>query len=252
MNQRQKEIFDPIEKVTGVVERVTFKSPDTGFCVLKIKAEGHADLVTVVGTSPEIHPGEWVTARGLWVQDEKWGRQLKADELRAAAPETLEGMRRYLGSGLVPGIGPEFADRLIEAFGKDVFTVIETDPKRLREVPGIGAGRVRLITEGWAEQRHVRDIMVFLQGHGVSTNRAFRIYKQYGQESIRLIQEDPYRLARDLHGIGFKLADQVAANLEVAPGFAAAAGRRSGACSGGAERSGPHGLSADRAGGHGV
>jgi exodeoxyribonuclease V alpha subunit len=217
MNRNQKEIFDPIEKVTGVVERVTFQSPDSGFCVLKIKAEGHADLVTVVGTSPEIHPGEWVTARGLWVQDEKWGRQLKADELRAAAPETLEGMRRYLGSGLVPGIGPGFADRLIDAFGKDVFTVIETEPKRLREVPGIGAGRVKLITEGWAEQRHVRDIMVFLQGHGVSTNRAFRIYKQYGQESIRLIQEDPYRLARDLHGIGFKLADQVAANLEVAP-----------------------------------
>ena len=210
------ELFSPPEKVSGVVERVTFQSPDTGFCVLQVKTEGAAALITVVGNAPDINAGEWVEAEGQWVQDVRWGTQLKADRLRSAPPGTVEGMRRYLGSGLVKGIGPGFADRLIKAFGKDVFDVIENDPKRLREVPGIGAGRCRQITQAWAEQQQVRRIMVFLHSHGVGTGRAVRIFKQYGQESIRVVSEDPYCLARDIHGLGFKIADQIAGSLDIA------------------------------------
>lgn len=210
------ELFSPPEKISGVVERVTFQSPDTGFCVLKIQAEGQSGLVTVVGTGPEINTGEWVEAEGQWVQDARWGPQLKAHQLRTAPPGTIEGIRRYLGSGLVKGIGPGFADRLVKAFGKDVFDVIEKQPKRLREVPGIGAGRCRQITEAWADQQQVRRIMVFLHSHGVGTGRAVRIFKQYGQDSIRVLQEDPYRLSRDIHGMGFKMADQIAGSLNIA------------------------------------
>ena len=217
MNKGQNELFAAPEKVGGVVERVTFQSPDTGFCVLKIKVEGKSDLVTVVGTAAEIRAGEWVEARGRWVQDARWGVQLKADSLSTAPPGTVQGMRRYLGSGLVRGIGPGLADRLVEAFGGDVFDIIENQPERLKEVPGIGAERCRRITEAWNEQQHIRRIMVFLHSHGVGTNRAFRIFKQYGQDSIRQLTEDPYCLARDIHGIGFRLADQVAASLGTAP-----------------------------------
>jgi exodeoxyribonuclease V alpha subunit len=216
MNNNQNELFAAPEKISGVVERVTFQSPDTGFCVLKVKAEGHGQLVTIVGNAPDINPGEWVQAEGQWVQDTRFGPQLKAARLNTAPPGTVEGMRRYLGSGLVKGIGPGFADRLVEAFGKDVFNVIENEPRRLREVAGIGAGRARQITEAWQQQQQVRGIMVFLHSHGVGTGRAFRIYKQYGQDSIRVLQDDPYCLARDIHGFGFKLADQVAVNLGIA------------------------------------
>ena len=210
------ELFSPPERISGVVERVTFQSPDTGFCVLKVQAKGQSGLVTVVGTGPEINAGEWVEAEGQWVQDARWGPQLKAHQLRTAPPGTLEGMRRYLGSGLVKGIGPGFADRLVKAFGKDVFDVIEKQPKRLREVPGIGAGRCRQITEAWADQQQVRRIMVFLHSHGVGTGRAVRIFKHYGQDSIRVLQDDPYCLSRDIHGIGFKVADQIAGSLDIA------------------------------------
>ena len=216
MQNHQNELFASPEEISGVVERVTFQSPDTGFCVLQVKADGHGQLVTVVGTAPDINAGEWVEARGQWIQDPRWGPQLKATELRTAPPGTVDGMRRYLGSGLVKGIGPGFANRLIKAFGKDVFRVIEQEPERLREVPGIGEGRCRRITESWTEQQQVRRIMVFLQSHGVGTGRAFRIFKQYGQDSIRKLQDDPYCLARDIHGIGFKVADQVAGNLGLA------------------------------------
>ncbi len=211
----QKDLFSHGDSVSGVVERITFQSSESGFCVLRVKAEGHAGLVTVVGTAPEINPGEWVRARGIWVQDPRWGLQLKAEQLETATPGTLEGMRRYLGSGLVPGIGPHFADRLVDAFGEEVFQVIEFQPERLREVPGIGAGRAARITAAWGEQQHVRRIMVFLHSHGVGTNRAFRIYKQYGQEAIARLQEDPYCLVRDIHGVGFKAADQIAAHLGI-------------------------------------
>ena len=215
MNDGQKDLFSTGDSVSGVVERITFQSFESGFCVLRVKAEGHAGLVTVVGTAPEIKAGEWVRARGEWVQDPRWGLQLKAAQLETATPGTLEGMRRYLASGLVPGIGPHFAERLVDTFGEEVFQVIEFQPQRLREVPGIGAGRAARITETWGDQQQVRRIMVFLHSHGVGTARAFRIYKQYGQESMTRLQEDPYCLVRDIPGVGLKVADQIAANLGV-------------------------------------
>jgi exodeoxyribonuclease V alpha subunit len=209
------DLFPTSNHVSGTVSRVTFQSPESGFCVLQVQVEGRAALVTVVGTAPEINAGQWVEASGQWIQDPKFGRQLKADQLRISKPTALEGMRRYLGSGLVPGIGAGFAERLIEAFGTDVFDVIENHPDRLLEVEGIGRKRHQKILEAWSGQQTVREIMVFLQGHGVSTGLAFRIFKQYGTESISKVMNDPYCLARDLRGVGFLSADRIAANLGV-------------------------------------
>ncbi len=207
------DLFPTYNHVSGTVSRVTYQNPESGFCVLKVQVEDRQVLVTVVGTAPEIMAGQWVEASGQWIQDPKFGRQLKADQLRLSKPTALEGMRRYLGSGLVPGIGPGFAERLIEAFGPDVFDVIENQPDRLLEVAGIGKKRHQRILEAWSDQKIVRDIMVFLQGHGVSTGLAFRIFKQYGTESIGKVLDDPYCLARDLRGVGFPSADRIAANL---------------------------------------
>ncbi len=197
------------------MKRITFQSAESGFCVLQVEVEDRQALVTVVGTAPEINPGQWVEASGQWVQDPKFGRQLKADQLRLSKPTGLEGMRRYLGSGLVPGIGPGFAERLIDTFGTDVFDIIENHPERLLEVDGIGKKRHQRILESWSDQKTVREIMVFLQGHGVSTNLAFRIFKQYGNESISRVMQDAYCLARDMRGVGFLSADRIAANLGV-------------------------------------
>jgi exodeoxyribonuclease V alpha subunit len=203
------------DQVTGLVERVTFHSPESGFAVLQVQEKGRRDLTTVVGTVPEVRPGEWVDARGWWVVDRVHGRQLKAQALTASPPNTPEGMARYLASGLVKGVGPKTAERLVEKFGVGVFDVIEHHPKRLSEVPGIGKGRQVKITAAWNDQRAVREIMVFLHSHGVSTGRAFRIHKAYGANSIQKVKEDPYRLARDIWGIGFKSADQIAASLGI-------------------------------------
>lgn len=209
------DLFPTSNHVSGTVQRITFQSPESGFCVLQVQIEGRNALVTVVGTAPEITEGQWVEASGQWIQDPKFGRQLKADQLRLSKPTGVEGMRRYLGSGLVPGIGPGFAERLIDTFGTDVFDVIENHPDRLLEVDGIGRKRHQRILESWSDQKIVREIMVFLQGHGVSTGLAFRIFKQYGTESISKVMEDPYCLARDMRGVGFLSADRIAANLGV-------------------------------------
>jgi exodeoxyribonuclease V alpha subunit len=206
------------ESLTGLVERVTFHSEESGFCVLKVKVRGQRDLCAVVGTLPAVSPGEWITAKGSWAIDPKHGQQFKADLMRTAAPDTAEGMKRYLASGLVKGIGSEFASRLVAAFGKEVFSVIEKAPGRLREVEGIGPARQRAITEAFRAQKVVREIMVFLHSHGVSSARAFRIYKTYGEDAVEKVQEDPYHLARDIRGIGFKTADQIAMKLGIAPG----------------------------------
>ncbi len=209
------DLFPANNHICGTVKRVTFQSPESGFCVLQVEVDGRQALVTVVGTAPEINPGQWVEASGQWIQDPKFGRQLKADQLRLSKPTGVEGMRRYLGSGLVPGIGPGFAERLMDAFGTEVFDVIENHPDRLLEVDGIGKKRHQRILESWSDQNIVREIMVFLQGHGVSTNLAFRIFKQYGTESISKVMEDPYCLARDMRGVGFLSADRIAGNLGV-------------------------------------
>jgi exodeoxyribonuclease V alpha subunit len=204
-----------IEQLSGLIERVTFHSDESGFCVLQVKVKGHREPHTVVGTLPQVRAGEWIEAEGRWTVNRDYGQQFRAETLRTTAPVTAEGVEKYLASGLIKGIGPAFAQRLVSRFGTAVLDVIENTPKRLFEVEGIGPIRHAKITAAWAEQKVVREIMVFLHGHGVSTSRAFRIYKTYGNEAIETVSHDPYRLARDISGIGFKTADQIAASLGI-------------------------------------
>src|SRR6478609_8026866 len=186
------------EVLAGNVERVTFHNPENGFCVLRVKARGHRDLVTVVGRAALISAGEFVQMSGTWVNDRTHGQQFRASFLRTSPPTTLEGIERYLASGMIRGIGPIYAKRLVRGFGEAVFDLIEQHPDRLREVPGIGAKRAARIVARWAEQKIVREIMLFLHSNGVGTSRAVRIYKTYGNDAVRVITENPYRLARDI------------------------------------------------------
>ena len=203
------------EVLAGLVERVTFHNSESGFCVLRVKARGQRDPITVIGHAALISAGEFVQASGGWVNDRTHGVQFRASFLKATAPTTVEGIEKYLGSGMIRGIGPVYAKKLVRAFGEAVFDVVEQEPTRLREVTGIGPKRAERIIAGWAEQKIIRDIMLFLHSNGVGTSRAVRIYKTYGADAIRLISENPYRLARDIRGIGFRTADQIAAKLGI-------------------------------------
>jgi exodeoxyribonuclease V alpha subunit len=203
------------EVLAGLVERVTYHNGDSGFCVLRIKARGHRDLVTVVGHAATIAAGEWVTASGEWINDRTHGQQFKTRFMRTSAPTSIDGIEKYLGSGMIRGIGPVYAKKMVRAFGEKVFDVIEAEPDRLREVTGIGQVRARRITDAWAEQKIVREIMVFLHSHAVGTARAVRIYKTYGADAVQVMTENPYRLARDIRGIGFKTADTIAMKLGI-------------------------------------
>ena len=203
------------EPLSGLVERVTFHSQESGFCVLRVKVRGHRDLVTVLGTAASIQPGEFIQASGRWDNHRDHGIQFKTSFLKVMPPSSIEGIEKYLGSGMIKGIGPHFAGKLVRKFGEDVFDVIENEPDRLKELKGIGPKRIERITSGWADQKAIREIMVFLQSYGVGTMRAVRIYKTYGADAIPLISENPYRLARDLRGIGFRSADQIAAKLGI-------------------------------------
>ena len=203
------------EVLAGLVERVTFHNTENGFCVLRARARGHRDLVTVVGHAATISAGEWITASGEWINDRTHGQQFKARFLKTSAPTSIDGIEKYLGSGMIRGIGPVYAKKLVRAFGERVFDTIEAEPKRLREVTGIGPVRAKRITDAWAEQKVVREIMVFLHEHGVGTARAVRIYKTYGADAVQVMTENPYRLARDIRGIGFKTADAIATKLGI-------------------------------------
>jgi exodeoxyribonuclease V alpha subunit len=207
----------PVEALAGLVERVTFHNADTGFCVLRIKARGQRDLVTVVSHAATIASGEWVQMSGTWINDRTHGLQFKAAFLKASPPTTLEGIEKYLGSGMIRGIGPVYATKLVRAFGAAVFELIEQEPARLREVTGIGPKRAARIISGWADQKVIREIMLFLHANGVGTSRAVRIYKTYGADAVQVITENPYRLARDIRGIGFRTADLVAQKLGIEP-----------------------------------
>ena len=198
------------EVLAGLIERVTFHNEENGFCVLRVQARGHRDLVTVVGHAASIAAGEWITASGDWTNDRTHGLQFRARFLRPSAPTSLEGIEKYLASGMIRGVGPVYAKKLVQAFGETVFDVIERTPDCLREVDGIGPVRASGIVKAWVEQKVVREIMVFLHAHGVGSSRAVRIYKTYGADAVQVMSEDPYRLARDIRGIGFKTADALA------------------------------------------
>jgi len=203
------------ESLSGLIERVTYSNEDSGFSVLKVKAKEHRDLVTVVGSLPSVSAGEWLNAQGRWVQDREFGLQFRAEMLTSTPPTTKEGIEKYLGSGMVKGIGPVYAKKLVDKFGEGVFDVIEKESARLEDVDGIGPKRRKRIKEAWEEQKVIRDIMLFLHSNGVSTSRAVRIYKTYGEDAIEKVRSDPYRLAKDIHGIGFKTADQIAQKMGV-------------------------------------
>ncbi|HWI58625.1 MAG TPA: ATP-dependent RecD-like DNA helicase [Bacillota bacterium] len=205
----------PLESLSGLIERVTFFNEENGFAVLKVQVRGQRELVTVVGNLASVNAGEWLTAEGRWVADREFGRQFRAESIQSSAPTSREGIEKYLGSGMVKGIGPIYAKKLVAKFGEKIFDVIEQYSARLEEVEGIGPQRRRRIKGAWAEQKVIRDIMVFLHSQGVSTSRAVRIYKTYGDTAIEQVRANPYRLAQDIPGIGFRTADQIAQKIGV-------------------------------------
>jgi exodeoxyribonuclease V alpha subunit len=205
------------ETLSGLVDRVTYHHPENGYCVLRVQVRGHREPVTIVGHAASVSAGEWITASGEWVNDRVYGQQFRAQFLRVSAPTSIEGIERYLGSGMIRGIGPAYAKKLVQAFGEQVFDTIEQTPERLQEVDGIGPVRAQRIQGAWTEQKVVREIMIFLHSHGVGTARAVRIFKTYGNDSIQVMSENPYRLARDIHGIGFRTADAIAQRLGISP-----------------------------------
>ncbi len=202
-----------LETLAGSIEQVTFHSEETGFCVLRTKVKGQKDLITVIGSAVTINAGEFIECKGTWINDKNYGIQFKAEILKATPPNTLEGIEKYLGSGLIKGIGKYLAKVLTKSFGETVFEIIENHSHRLTELEGIGDKRKDMILTAWKEQKAVREIMVFLQSYGVGTARAVRIYKMYGNNAIDIIRNNPYQLALDVIGIGFKTADALAMRL---------------------------------------
>jgi exodeoxyribonuclease V alpha subunit len=198
----------------GVVERLTYQHPTSGYTVLKLKTARGAEVVAV-GQMGGVNPGERIQLEGMWTTHPQHGRQFRVTTFRTLLPATAEGVRKYLGSGLIRGVGPVTAKRIVEHFGPDALVVIDEEPARLREVHGLGAKRVASIISAWVEQRAIKDVMVCLQGLGVHTGHAVRIYKQYGDEAVSVVRSDPYRLARDIWGIGFKTADAIGAELGI-------------------------------------
>ena len=202
-----------MDQLRCVVERITYQNSLNGFTVLKCAAKGFTDLVTVVGSMPDTNVGSVLLLQGFWKVDSKYGRQFSVESFEEVLPATVLGIEKYLGSGLVKGIGPNFAKRIVNTFGVDTLNVIEEDPDKLLTVPGIGKIRVERIKKSWADQKEIKNIMIFLQGHGVSTSHATKIYKTYGNDSVKTVQENPYRLADDIWGIGFKTADTIASKM---------------------------------------
>ncbi|MDB6075595.1 MAG: recombinase RecD, partial [Verrucomicrobiaceae bacterium] len=203
------------EMLRGLVERVTFHTEETGYCVLKVVPDKKREQVTLLGRAPRVVAGERFEAEGHWETDRNYGPQFRADTLRLAPPDSEEGMERYLGSGLIEGIGPAYAKRLLERFGPKVFDIIENESVKLEAVDGIGKKRRLEIRASWMKQKTVHSIMMFLHQHGIGTARAQRIYKTYGDEALELLRKNPYRLAADIRGIGFKTADEIATQMGV-------------------------------------
>lgn len=205
-----------LSTIQGQIERVTFYNDESDFAIAKLKVSGHHDLVTVVGTLMAPTRGQVVRATGEWINHPKFGEQFKIVRYTTLVPATVAGIEKYLGSGLIKGIGPVMAKRMVKEFKEDTLKVIEEDAEKLLDVEGIGSKRVEKIRKAWADQKEIREVMLFLQSHGVSSTFAAKIFKQYGQQSIDVVKENPYRLAEDIFGIGFITADRIAENLGIA------------------------------------
>ncbi|MFH0922108.1 MAG: ATP-dependent RecD-like DNA helicase [Fibrobacterota bacterium] len=199
----------------GQIERITFRNDENGYTVAKMKVEAGPEPVTLVGFLPETIPGETLELTGQWVNHAKFGPQFSVEQCRSIPPTTLAGIEKYLGSGFIKGIGPATAKTIVARFGERTLDIIEKEPQRLREIPKLGEKKVKWIVDAWASQRGIRDVMIFLQGHGVTPAFAVRIYKQYGKDAVARVQENPYRIAEEVHGIGFMTADRIAGQLGV-------------------------------------
>ena len=197
----------------GFIDRITYHNPDSGYTIARLAVEGERERVTIVGALASVQEGENVEVEGLWENHPKYGKQLKIENYKTVYPSTLEGIQKYLGSGMIKGIGPVSAKRIVAHFGAATLDIIDADPQRLGEVPKLGQKRVDLIAAAWGEQRQIKDVMVFLQSHGITTGYAVKIFKEYGQEAIHKVRSNPYRLERDVAGIGFRIADRIAQNL---------------------------------------
>ena len=205
----------PLATLDAVLERITYANEETGYTVARVATNRSSDLLTVVGPLLGAQPGESLRLQGRWASHPQYGRQFQVDTYTTVLPATIQGIRRYLGSGLIKGIGPKMAERIVDHFGPATLEVIEQTPGRLVEVPGLGPKRTRMITAAWEEQQAIKEVMVFLQGMGVSTSLAVRIYKTYRDDAIEVVRQEPYRLASDVWGIGFKTADQIAQRLGI-------------------------------------
>jgi exodeoxyribonuclease V alpha subunit len=203
------------ETLSGFIERVTYHNPENGFAVVRVKVKGRTDLATVVGTTTSVTAGEHVEATGRWFIDSQHGQQFKADEFKTTHPASAEGIEKYLASGAIRSIGPKIAERIVSVYKERTLEIFENNSEMLLHVNGIGAGRLKRIQESWRGQKEVRKIMLFLAEHGITPGRAVRIYRTYGHEAIARIKENPYQLADDIRGIGFKTADELAATLGI-------------------------------------
>jgi exodeoxyribonuclease V alpha subunit len=213
----EREPRPPTEHVQGIVERVTFHAEDSGYTVARLKVPSARDLITIVGRFPSIHAGQTLRLVGYWRDHPKFGQQFQVVHAQETKPATLTGLEKYLGSGLIRGIGPVTARRIVAHFGLETLDIIEQEVKRLIEVPGIGEKRVVMIQNAWEAQKAIKEVMLFLQGHGVSTTYAVKIYKQYGDQAIEIVSRNPYQLAADIFGIGFVTADTIARNIGIDP-----------------------------------
>ncbi len=201
------------KELTGQIERVTYNDAESGYAVLRIAVKGYPDLVTAVGTIASPAVGEVLNMRGVWIEHPKFGSQFKIMEYKSFAPSSVKGMEKYLGSGLIKGIGPSIAEKIVSLFGADAFEILDSHPERLIEIEGVGEKKAAAIQEAWLEQREVRGVMLFLQSHGIGTGYALRVFRHYGSASVRVLEENPYRLAIDIFGIGFMTADKIASGM---------------------------------------
>src|SRR5512142_2817043 len=202
-----------LQTLRGTIERITFYNEENGYTVARLAPEGKPYVVTVVGNLMGANVGELLLLEGVWQNHPQHGRQFEIKRFSLQLPATIQGIKKYLGSGLIKGIGPVTAERIVKRFGLDTLDVIENDIQRLQQVEGVGAKRIAIIQRGWAEQKQIKEVMMFLSSHGVSTSLAVKIYKEYGDGALHVLSKEPYRLARDIYGIGFLTADKIARAL---------------------------------------